>query len=244
MAGPRSSVDAARLSNLVARPGIDPRVWIMRAVVLDVAFDAEHGMFADVQYMNGDKDTCLVGSGYAGNDYGTFVPPEINDIVLVAVPMGDPGEGPVMFARLWSGSERPPREFGDESTSEPTDATKDPTTVVRPGRTLRVVARDGANVRFEVSGSGKVEIRATGQATVEVHAESAVIIDSPDVRLGKTPGQPVARVGDLVAITLPPMVVPIVGTAGITPVISAAVPPLPTLQAVGQIVSGAGSVKS
>jgi hypothetical protein len=239
--GVRKSVDIGRLSDAVSRPGIDPRVWLTFARVEEVGFDSEQGVFADVAVLpEGDKETCLIASSYAGSGFGTFVPPKVGDIVLVAVPGGDPGSGPVIIARIFSGTAPPPSQFQD-SSGEPEDATTDPTTVVEPQRTLKVVANDGANVRLEISGSGKVQVAATGSAQIEVTGESTIIVNSPDVRLGATAGTGVARVGDIVVSTVPPLVDSVTSA----PIILNPVPAgIPGYTAVGQITSGASGVKA
>jgi microcystin-dependent protein len=245
--GVRSSIDVGRLGKSVSRPGIDPRLWLTLAIIEDVAYDPEEGMFADVQFLpDGDYETCLIGSDYAGDGYGTFTPPKVGDLVLVAVPSGDVGIGPIVVARLFSGEAPPPPEFQNEAGSDETDAATGPTTVVEPAQVLKIVAKEGATIRFEVDGSGKVEIAATGAAQVEVTGENAVTINSPDVRLGDTAGNGIARIGDLVIGATPAMQVGPGPAAGSTVI---PVPPLlPTallgVQISGQITSGKSSVKA
>lgn len=237
----RSSMDVGRLAAAVQRPGIDPRVWITYAVVKDIAFDPEHGVFADVQVVpEGDIETCLVGSDYAGSGFGDYDPLHVGDLVLVAISHGDPGTGPVIIKRVFSASAKPPTEFKSTTGSDPTDATNDRVIVVEPNTTLRVIAKQGANVSFEVQDGGAVNITAKGDSTVNVKAEKAVVVDAPDVRLGDTPSQEVARRGDII---IGPGLVVGPGLAAGSPVLpvpsSAVNPPI-----VGQIVSGATSVKA
>jgi hypothetical protein len=234
----RTKLDVGRLSAAVSRPGIDPRLWLTLATVKDVAYDAEFGMYADVQFLpEGDFQTCYIGSEYAGDDFGMFFPPKVDDIVLVAVPEGQPGNGCVLIKRLWHATAKPPAEMGDSTTPEETDASSDPVLVVEANRTLKIIARGGANVRLEVADAGKVQIAATGAAQIEVTGESAIIVNSPDVRIGDTAGNPIARVGDIVAGMLPSM------TTVAGPV--TAVPTTPgTIAFVGQIASGKQTVKA
>ena len=247
--GVRSGIDVGRLAAAVSRPGIDPRLWLTLAIVQDVAIDTEQGIFADVQFIpDGDEETCLVGSEYAGAGFGTFIPPKVDDIVLVAVPYGDVGTGPIIITRIWNGANPPSTDFKAETEIEEGDVTSDPTTVVEPQRTYKIIAKEDATIRLEVDGSGKIEIAATGQAQVEITGDAAVIVNSPDVRLGVTAGNPVARVGDIVISTVPALAVTIPPPVGLTiPVLPVApAVPTPTLgsTAVGQITSGAQSVKA
>ena len=239
--GVRSSIDVGKLSAAVARPGIDPRRWITFARVLDIGFDPDHGLFADVEAMpSRDQLTCLIGSGYAGDDYGEFNAPAIGSVVVVAIPDGDESAGPVIICQLWNGANaKPPQELAS-SSPVPAEATGDPTRRVQDGRTMRIIAKAGANIRLEVEGSGKVQVAATGDATIEVTGEKAIIVNSPDVRLGTTAGSQVARIGDLVVCSTPAMM------AGPFPVAPITGAPTPTggVTVVGQIVSGAPSVKS
>jgi hypothetical protein len=183
-------------------------VWLAFAVVEDVAYDADHGMFADIKLLpEGDTATALVGGDYAGDGFGEFVKPGIGHIVLVAMTSGDAGFGPVIIKRVFTGSEKPPPEFKNTSGADAMDATEDPTIVVEPGKTLRVVVRDGAHVSFDVSGDSDFNIKATGNAKVNIEAESTVTVKSPDVKLGTAPGSQVARVGDLTGGVLPPLMV-------------------------------------
>ena len=235
----RSTVDTGALSHAVSRPGIDPRSWLSLAVVEALGFDQAHGVFADIRYLpSGDTDTALVGSQYAGGGFGTLCPPKVEDVVLVAVPDGHTGLGPVIIARMWSKADPPPVDFAGEN-DEPTT---DPTTRVEDGATFRIVAKAGANVRIELEGAGSFTVEATGAATVNLSSETSVTIQAPDVRIGSTPGgREIACVGDLAAVYLPRM------TAGGYPVIP--VPPaLPTasggIAGTAQIISGVRSAKA
>ena len=216
----RSNIDLGRLSAAASRPGIDPRQWIVRAVVKDIAYDPNCGLFADVQYANdGEIETVLVAAAYAGNDFGQYWPIKVDDIVLVALPNGDPGAGGAIFARLWTGSEKPPKELSENDAGvDGSDPTSDPTTRIEDGTTLRVVGKQGANVKIELDGNATYEIAATGgskviiaaSASVEVTGTSSVTIDS-DVRikLGASAVKGVARLADDVnAKGLPPAPIP------------------------------------
>lgn len=244
MGGVRTGLDVGSLAAALSRPGIDPRVWLTLAVVTDVAYDEDFGVFADIRMQpNGDIETCLVGSEYAGDGYGTFIPPAVDDIVLVAVPEGDPGFGPVLVKRLFGGGERPPPEFQNPDGGDPTDAATAPVTRVEDGKVVRIVMKNNAGLKLEIDGGGAIEINATGNSPVNVNCTSTVTIECPDVRLGVNAGQGIARIGDLVAVSVPAMVV---GGPGGPPVVPAVGLPTATggVAAAGQIISGSGSAKA
>jgi hypothetical protein len=216
-------VDVNALARAVSRPGIDPRRWVALAVITELGFDAENGVFADIAYIpDGTTDTAVVGAWYAGDGFGAYAPLKVDDVVLVAIPDGDPSTGPVVICRMWSSADKPPAEAGG-SGDEPTT---DPVTRVEDGATFRIVAKGGASVRVELEGSGTFTVEATGGAAVEVRSETRVTINAPSVELGDTPAQGMARIGDLVSIGLPPGVPP----------------PFPAVL-VGQILSGKAGVK-
>jgi hypothetical protein len=137
-------------------PGADPRSWISLAIVTDLGVDPNSNVYADVELLpSGDKETCIIGTPYSGNGYGAWLPPTVGDLVVVAFPRGDSAAGPVLFSRLWSGSDRPPAELGLVNGADPPT---DPVIVVGEGQTVRVVCRPGATV--EVVGDSP-----TSQAT-------------------------------------------------------------------------------
>src|ERR1700690_3179162 len=99
----RTGVDTGRLAAAVSRPGIDPRIWVANATVMELGYDANNGLYADVQLQpSGDVETCMLGTPYARPNAGLWFPVSVGDRVLVCFPMGDPNQGPVIFARLWS----------------------------------------------------------------------------------------------------------------------------------------------
>jgi hypothetical protein len=200
------------MSALVSRPGIDPRVWLTRAIVTELGFDPANGLFADVQYQpDGDAETCLIGSGYTGNGFGGYCPLKVGDAVIVAVPQGDPAEGPVIIARLWNAADKPPVELseGDSGGDEPTTV---PTFRLEDGSTLRVVARESGTIKLELSGNSIFEVAATGgskviiaaDTTVEITGSSKVtiasdvnvVIDAPVMQVGANSVLGIARLTD------------------------------------------------
>ncbi|KKN72088.1 hypothetical protein LCGC14_0414830 [marine sediment metagenome] len=162
----RTSPDMGRLANAVSRPGIDPRVWLTLAVVLDVGYDANEGIFADVQFQpDGTVETCLLGAPYAGAEFGAYFPVNVDDTVLVAVPSGDPSTGPTLIARMWNSGDKPHADFQSEDEEE--EPTKDVVLRIQPGRKLKIrTSDDGDGVDITVEGNGDVVIQATGDGKV------------------------------------------------------------------------------
>lgn len=206
--GVRSSIDTGRLAAAASRPGIDPRIWLTRAVVKDVAFDPDQGLFADIQFQpDGAIETALVGAAMAGDDFGSYWPLHVDDIVLVALSMGDPADGPVIIARLWSGSEKPPIQLSkDDLGVDGGDVTSDPTTRLEDGTTLRIVGKKGASYKIELDGNATFEIVGTGGTTVLIDGDAGVRLGKPvlpDTFRG------VARLNDQISATgTPPVVDP------------------------------------
>ena len=82
-----------------------------------------------------------------------------------------------------------------------------------------------------------------GTANVEITTPGAVILNSPDVRLGDAAGQAVARVGDLVAVTVPQLICAAPGSPAV-PVPPTAVTATGGYVAAGQIISGSAVAKA
>lgn len=246
----RTNPDTGAIGAAFARPGMDTRVWLSFAVVTKVRYDPA-GMLADLSLLpSGAEETCLIGSQFARPRSGSWRPIGVGDTIVVGYPDGDPMSGPVLITRIHVASDPPPEEFAagtDVLESGNDAATDDMVDRVPDGATYRIVAKEGANVRIEVSGSGKVEVVSTGSSTVEVKSETAVIIDSPDARIGNGGGaKRIAGVGDLVTVVIPPMVVNVAGVPVPVPVVPATGLPTPTgaIVGVGQIMSGSSSAKA
>lgn len=130
----RSSIDTGRAGKAVSYPGIDPRLWLSLAVVEELGVDPANGVYANVRLLpSGDKETCVIGSGYAGKGFGAWLPLSAGDLVLLGLPRGDAAEGPVLVTRLWSGSHEPPAELGASNGADPPSS---PVVVVGPGQTV------------------------------------------------------------------------------------------------------------
>lgn len=224
----KTGVDASRMASLASRPGIDPRIWCVTAVITELGFDAEQGIFADIQYTHdGTIETAAISSPYATDGAGLYCPYEIGDIVLVIVPMGDPNYGPAIVGKAWRKGTKPPPEAGEGDT--PVD---EPVWRIKDGKTLHILTKNGV-----------VEIKATGSGEIHLKSEVKVIVDSPSVLLGPAPGAPIARVGDIVAVSIPPMLVG-PGSAAGSIIVSPPNPPGGPILAVGQITSGQAGVKA
>ncbi len=149
-----SSIDTARLSNAVSRPGIDPRIWVSYAVLTSEPYiedvEGQQDIVVDIQLMPvGDQETARVGAIYAGNGFGFYTPLHEGDEVLVCAPSGDPDEGLVVMQRLWSPADPPPQEVYDNPD--------DVTLVVQPGRNLRISVKGEGNVTIAAA-DGKVKL--------------------------------------------------------------------------------------
>lgn len=147
-----STPDTARLSAAVSRPGIDPRVWCSLAVATGESFvDADHGVFVEVKLLpSGEEYNCRVSSEYAGVGFGFYSKIHKDDELVVLIPMGDPAEGCLVVARLWSASDTPPSELSDTGENEVV-------LVVEKDKTLRLIT----------SGEGKVFIKSEDTVTLE-----------------------------------------------------------------------------
>lgn len=162
-----TGLDTQRLGQALARPGMDPRVWVTLAYANgESAVDAPEGVFVDVTLSPSGQVVCArVGTGYAGNSFGAYGKIHKDDELVVVIPNGDPAEGAVVVARLWSQADPPP-----------SDAIVDADEVV-----LDIEA--DKSYRLRTSGSGKIEVDAESKITLK--SDDTVILDCDKVRLGK-----------------------------------------------------------
>lgn len=179
MAGVRSSIDTSRMSALASRPGIDPRIWLSLAVVEDVAFAEGEGIFVDLRLQpTGEEETAFLGSCYAGNGAGDYCPLNKDDTVLVAMPSGDSGNGPIIIARYNSAADPPAADFEDpDQAGEPA---RDRVIRMEPGRKLKIrTSGDGDGVDISVEGDGSIICETKGSGKVLLADRDA---DQPFVR--------------------------------------------------------------
>lgn len=159
----RRRIDASRIAQLASRPGADPRVWITFADVTQLGFDPDEGIFADLTFQpSGTQETALIGAPYAGNEFGDWCPLNVGDVVLVAVPLGDPGTGPTIITRVWKASDKPSADFKAEQQQDGADVpTQDRVLRVQPGQKYKVrTSGNGDGFDFQVEGDGNVVIKA------------------------------------------------------------------------------------
>lgn len=182
----RRQPDVGAIASAVSRPGIDPRQWIKLASVEELGFDPLEGVFADLLLLpEGVPDTALVGSTYAGAAFGDWCPLEVGDLVVVAIPDGDSGSGPVVIARCWNAADPPHPDFGDGS---------------EPSQDRVIRSRTGRAIKLRTSGTGAMSLVAEGAADAELTSLGGI------VQLGAAvPGQPAADAVALAGLTVAQM---------------------------------------
>lgn len=178
--GARSNIDASRLAALTARPGMDTRIWHSLAHVTAVGFDLKQGCFADLTLQpTGERETAYYGAPYAGGGFGDHCPLEIDDTVLVAMPGGDPGNGPIIIARFNNAGDPPHADFGAGSVPS-----SDRVLRVKPGQRLVIRTTDG-DIVIEGEGDANLNLRAagTGDALLEAASGDATVNAGGDASL-------------------------------------------------------------
>lgn len=181
-----STIDTARLSNAVSRPGIDPRVWVSYAVLISEPYiEAKAGqqdIVVDIQLMpTGEEETARVGAIYAGNGFGLYAPLHEGDEVLVCAPSGDPDEGLVVMQRLWSPADPPPQAVYDHPT--------DMTLVVQPGKNLRLKAM-GSGTTYITTETGKVVLGEETASRGVARKDDTTIDGVLSITAASVPGPP------------------------------------------------------
>lgn len=102
-----------------------------------------------------------------GDDYGRFVPFDVGDTVLYAVPMGDPGDGVWVLGRFFEEAEKVPQDIVDGKTDE--------WWVAKPGRKLTLQTAGGDAVLSMAAKDGTKGVLRLGSKTA---AESYVLGDT------------------------------------------------------------------
>jgi hypothetical protein len=146
---------------------MDPRVWVTLAYANgESAVDAPEGVFVDVTLSPSGQVVCArVSTGYAGNSFGAYGKIHKDDELVVVIPNGDPAEGAVVVARLWSQADPPPAD-----------------SVVDVDEIVLDIEVDKP-YRLRTSGSGKIEVDAESKITLK--SDDTIILDCDKVRLGK-----------------------------------------------------------
>lgn len=185
-------INPTTLSHLVTRPGIDPRVWLSLAIVEEVICDREEGIFATITHIpEGTQETARIGTCYTHDQAGVYWPIEEGDTVLVAVPMGDAGYGPVIISRLYSADNRPQDEAATTS-SNISPASNDASIRLQPNSSLKIRTEEGGQINIKSEGSGKITIEqaGTGDITLKVASGRVCYIGDEDgaepIPLGNT----------------------------------------------------------
>lgn len=185
-------INPTTLSHLVARPGIDTRVWLTLAIVEEVVCDRDEGLFATVTYIpEGTEETARIGTCYTHDQAGVYWPIEEGDTVLVAVPMGDAGYGPIIISRLFSADNRPQDEAASTSATVGAAST-DASIRLQPGSSLKIRTEDTGQINIKSEGSGKIIIEqaGTGDITLKVASGRVCYIGDEDgaepIPLGQT----------------------------------------------------------
>jgi hypothetical protein len=187
--------DIAKIAAALERPGIDPRKFVDLGVVTAVAVGAD-GVHADIETINNLPETVSLAPPYSGSGFGLYLPLDVDDLVVLAVPDGMFNAGGRIVGRTWDAGTPPPPEVVDHP--------EDVALVVKPGQTIRIVVSGGGNVVVEARDDGQVRLGA------EDATQKALLGDEVLSRLGTLVSQIATAVGGIVA------------TAGVAPVGTAA----------------------
>jgi len=177
-------VDQGRLRALVSGPGVDTRYNLVLAVVDSVTVDPAEGVFCDISFLPHEQpETAFLGVPYAGDGFGFYFPVEVDDIVLVGVPNGDPGLGPVIISRMWSAADKPFSELqGTADTDNPGqyEPSSDVVLKTKAGVNCKTIVSGGGDASIAVTGGGDVEITAAGTSVVKLQDASQAFVRGND----------------------------------------------------------------
>lgn len=167
-------VDQGRLRRLVSGPGVDTRYNLVLAVIDKVVVDPQEGVFCDISLLPYEQpETAFLGVPYAGDGFGFYFPVEVDDIVLVGVPDGDPGSGPVIVSRMWSAADKPFTELQGSADSDNPGQYNPSSDVVlktKSGSNYKTLVPGGGTASTTVSGGGDITLAVTGGGDVEITA--------------------------------------------------------------------------
>jgi len=184
----RTGIDLARLASAIQRPGSDPRIDLSWGIVGALGFDAAQGIFADVKLIpTGEIETCFVAAAYAGGAFGMWCPLRVDDMVLVAIPNGDPNTGPVVISRIWNGADAPHDDFKNPTQDNGEDVPSDDFVIrIAPGKNYKLRVSDstgdnatqgGIDVKVEGDGTFKVETAGSGAATFTASGDAPITVE-------------------------------------------------------------------
>lgn len=141
--------DVAKMAAALERPGIDPRKFVDLAVVTAVSVGAE-GVHADVETITGLLETTALAPPYSGAGFGLYLPIDVDDFVVLAMPDGMFNAGGRIVGRTWDTGTPPPPEVIDHP--------EDVALVVKPGQTIRIIVSGGGDAVIEARDGGKVKL--------------------------------------------------------------------------------------
>ena len=143
----QGSLDVARMSAALERPGIDTRTWNTLAIV-DSVNATETGVYFNCTTIGGTKETAVFASSYGGPGYGIHFPVEEGALVCLFIPEGDYGAG----ARVVAVCE----DAGDPPSQEAIDHPTDVVISVKKDSSIRIVVDGEGDAIVFPRGTGKV----------------------------------------------------------------------------------------
>lgn len=179
----RSPPQMQSIGKAVSYPGIDPRSWVMPAIIADAPEADTDGYVVDVLLLPDEVPlTVRLGSIYAGPGYGLYIAPIIGAQGLVFCPNGS-REDAVWMPTMWCKGQAPPAEVQTDPPPEDLFLLH-----ARGGTTVRI--RTSGEGQFHVAtGEGGVLIESTGDVAVTaknatVTATEKAVVDAPAIELG------------------------------------------------------------
>lgn len=178
-------LDMGRLRQLTSGPGTDTRYMLVLAVVDKVVVDPREGIFCDISFLPMEEpETAQLGVPYAGNGFGFYFPVEEDDIVLVAIPDGDPGAGPVIISRIWNAADKPIAESAGAADPDIGPGQYRPSGDVilktKSGASFKTLISGGGNAETAVTGGGKIGLSTSGGGHVEINAAGGAVVKLQD----------------------------------------------------------------
>lgn len=140
---------------------------------VDAVSVRREGIFFDLTGQPLGEDLTGYLATECADDYGTYIPYDVDDTVLYVCPNGDPGTGVWVIGRFFERAERVPQQIVDAATSAEQ-------WVAKSERQLVLQTANGAlrlNVRTDAGGASEVKVAADGTI-------SAVPVDGKRVKLG------------------------------------------------------------